>query len=374
MGRAASRIAAASIAAALWLAAATARAQDEGVLSPAYLAVLKRYASGERAAALAELAAWPEDRLRHEMTQLGALRRAARSCNGCGAQSRWQGLPLRAGLMLHADAALGDWRAGRSARLADSALAEYVGMMADDPTHAAFVRRLLEATVAVHHVEMRWGAALDWGDRTLKIAPGSVPVLLAMAAIEETAGTLVAPVERRGLSGDPATRGLMARVEAGREAADHYRRARDLARRARAADDANVETGLRLGRLAWRLGEREEAKAELEAVARAGQPLPLVFLARLFAGGVLEDEGRLDEAVAAYEAAIALRPRDQAAAVALSEARHRRGDLSGARAALLAGLSAGRRRAENDPYWDYPYSVSIDALARLEALRRELSP
>ncbi|MFN8094153.1 MAG: hypothetical protein U0599_18400 [Vicinamibacteria bacterium] len=119
MGGAPGRIAAA--AAALWLAAGAARPQDEAVLSPAYLSVLKRYASGDRSAALTEIAAWPEGRLRREMTSLASLRRAGRACNGCGAQHVWQGLPVRAGLMLHADAALGDWRAGRPARLAESA-------------------------------------------------------------------------------------------------------------------------------------------------------------------------------------------------------------------------------------------------------------
>jgi tetratricopeptide (TPR) repeat protein len=368
--------AAASVAAALWLAGAPSRAEGDDALSPAYLAVLNRYASGQRTAALAEMAAWPEGRLRGELTRLAALRRAARACpsDTCGARSLWSGLPLRAGLMLHVDAALGDWRAGRSARLAESAAAEYVEMMRDDPRHAEFVRRVLESTVAVHHLEMRWGTALDWGERALKIAPGSTVVLLAMAAIEEMAGTLVAPAERPRAPVDPSARRMVARVEADREARDHFRRARELARRAHATDPAGAEARLRLGRLAWRLGELEDAKVELHAIVAGGAPLPLLFLARLFLGGIAEDEGRLEDALAAYEAAVALLPEAQSAGVALSEARHRQGDAPGARRALHAGLAAAGRRKANDPFWDYPFSASTEALRRLETLRGEVFP
>jgi tetratricopeptide (TPR) repeat protein len=372
--RIALRLGAGSVAAALSLAAAHAPSQDEDVLSSPYVAALRRYESGQRSAALADVASWPETRVRGEIERLVALRHAARTCTVCGAQVLWQRLPLRAGLMLHADAALGDRRTGRSARLAESVVAAYVDLMQDDPVHASFVRRLLEATVAVHHLEMRWDTALHWGDRALKVAPGSVPVLLAMAAIEETAGTLVTPAERPDATVEPSERGLFARVEADRQATDSYRRARSLARRALASDPASAEARLRLGRIAWRLGEPGAAKVELEAVAKGDSPQPLAFLAWLFLGGVLEDEGRVGDAVGAYEEAVALRPRDQAAGVALSEARHRLGDLAGARAAVVAGLSGGARRAENDPYWDYPFSTSTDALDRLEALRGEVAP
>ncbi len=378
MGRASGRVAAASVATAavLWLSAAPGRGQGEDVLSPAYAAVLARYARGERVAALAEIASWPEGRLRDEMTRLAAVRRAARACPSatCGARALWDRVPLRAGLMLHADAAIGDWRAGRSAKLSESAVAEYVAVALDDPNHASFARRVLDATVAVHHLEMRWGTALDWGERALGVAPRSVPVLLAMAAIEETSGAIVTPPLRPDSLVEPHAREMAARLVASREARGHYAKARDLARRALGADPGSAEARLRLGRLAWRLGELDAAKAELEPVAQAGGPPTASFLAQLFLGGVLEDEGRLDDAVAAYEKAVRIRPRDQAAGIALSEARHRRGDLPGAQDALRAGLSAGSRRRDNDPFWDYPFSGSLDALARLDALRREVSP
>ena len=370
------RIAAASVAAALCLAAAdAARAQGDDVFSPAYVAVLKRYADGQRTAALTEIASWPEGRLRLEVTRLGALRRAARSCTGCGASVLWSRLPLRAALMLHGDAALGDWRAGRSAKMNESAVVELATIMADDPAHAAFVRRVLETTVAVHHLEMRWATALDWGERTMKLAPDSVPALLAMAAIEEMAGTLVTPPERPNTLVEPHARAMAARMVAAREARDHYAKARDLARRALAASPPpGAEAHLRLGRLAWRLGDTGAARAELEPVVAGGAPAPLAFLARLFQGGVAEEEGRLDDAVAAYESAVAIVPDAQSAGVALSAARHRHGDAPGARRALYAGLAAAGRRRANDPFWDYPFSASLDALARLEALRGEVGP
>jgi tetratricopeptide (TPR) repeat protein len=195
-----------------------------------------------------------------------------------------------------------------------------------------------------------------------------------MAAIEETQGTLLAPVERPRAFADSSARRMLARVEAGQEARDQYRKARDLARRALAADPASAEAHLRLGRLAWRLGEGATARSELETVVGGGAPAPLVFLARLFLGGLAEDDGRFEDAVAAYQAAVRLRPDAQSAGIALSEARYRLGDPAGARRALYAGLAAAGRRKENDPFWDYPFSASTDALARLESLRGEGTP
>jgi tetratricopeptide (TPR) repeat protein len=348
---------------------------QESILSPAYVALLSRYAGGEREAAIAGLAAWPEARLRDEITRLAALRQRVRACLGCSAQGLWDSLPVRAGLMLHADAALAERRKGAAARLQESAALEYAQLMRDDPRHAAFVRRWLEATVAIHHVEMRWGPALDWADRALRIVPDSATVHLAVSAIEEMEGTLVTPVPRGDAFAeplaDPASRLLRARWEAGQEARDRFRKARDAARRALAADPGSVEARLRLGRVAWRLREADAARTQLQEVVDAGRPAPLVFLAHLCLGGLAEDEGRLADAVPAYEAALAIVPSSQSAGIALSEARHRLGDAAGARAALLAAVAEGGRRRASDPFWDYPFGASNDAAARLEALRRE---
>jgi tetratricopeptide (TPR) repeat protein len=373
--RAAARIATASTLVLVSLPAGPARGQ-EGVLSPAYRSVLSRYAAGERDAAVADLAAWPEARLREEIGPLGAMRQRLRPQEELARV--WDGLPLRAGLMLHADAALAERRNGGLARLQESAALEYVAWMRDDPRHAEFVRRFLEATVAVHHAEMRWGPALDWSDRALKVVPDSAPVHLVVAAIEEAQGTLVTAVPRGdplfSPFGDRASRALRAAFEAGNEARGRFGKAREAARRALAADPSSVEARLRLGRLAWRLGEPDEARTQLQAVVDAGSPTPLVFLAHLFLGGLAEDEGSLPGAVRSYETALTIVPLSQSAAVALSEARHRIGDLPGARQALLAGVAEAGRRAAADPFWNYPLGASTDALARLEALRREVVP
>ena len=376
MRAAVARLATASAPALVFLSlVATPTVAQESGLSPAYVMLLSRYAAGQRDAALAEVATWPEGRLRNEIGRLAAVRQFGRACHRCAASDAWDGLPVRAGLMLHADAALDDWRAGRSARLSESAAVEYVQMMRDDPRHAAFVRRVLEATVAIHHLEMRWEAALAWADRALRIFPESAPVHLVVSAIEETEGTLVTPVLRRDAFADPfadpAALHLRAQWDAGQEARDRFRKARDAARRALAADPASVEARLRLGRLAWRLREPDEARAELQGVVDAGRPTALVFLARLYLGGLAEDEGRLADALPAYEAALAIVPSSQSAGLALSEVRHRLGDAAGARAALLAAVAEGGRRKASDPFWDYPLGASKDAAARLEAVRQE---
>ena len=349
-------------------------AGSSDILSPAYLSVLRRYAAGERASALTELASWPVVRLRSEIGSLDALRGQARVCLGCGAAEIWEDVPARAGLMLHADAALADWRAGRPARLQESAALAYAGMMRDDPRHADFVRRFFEATVAIHQLELRWGLALDWTERGLRAFPGSAALHLVVGTIEEVQGTLVAPAMIADVFVDPAARSLRARASADRDARQHFASARAALRKALVSDPSCVEARLRLGRLAWRLGEPQAARAEFQAVLAAEGQGDRAFLAHLFRGRLDEDAGRLDDAVASYTAALALLPQSHSAGVALSEARHRLGDLPGAREALPAARPGAATRGAGDPFSRYPYGSSEDAEVRLEALRRELTP
>jgi tetratricopeptide (TPR) repeat protein len=156
-------------------------------------------------------------------------------------------------------------------------------------------------------------------------------------------------------------------------ARERLERARRSLVAALAADASLDEARLRLGRVQWRLGEAAEAQATFEQVRARTAAHDTVYLARVFSGRIAEDAGRFDEAARAYEAAIALDGEDQAAYVALSQARLRLGDPVGARRAVEASLAPAGLRSHADPFWNYGWGPGARISDRLEALRREAS-
>jgi tetratricopeptide (TPR) repeat protein len=210
----------------------------------------------------------------------------------------------------------------------------------------------------------QWDACFDdadyWAREGLNLFPRDPDLLLAVGSVlEETAtlGVTVPTVEDPSL---PTRVREEARAKAGeRERVGRLRQARALYEDVLAADDGLVLARVRLGRVYWRLGEGQAARAALEkAIAQTTDPL-LLYLAHLFLGRVHEDAGRLEQAVNEYRLSRALDPRAQAAGVALSEALRRSGAAQEARDMLRATLAEAGRRAHRDPYWDY---VGVNAL------------
>lgn len=153
----------------------------------------------------------------------------------------------------------------------------------------------------------------------------------------------------------------------------HLERAREAARAAVAAAPDRHDAGLRLGRIAWKLGDRIESRAVLERVLARGVEGAARYLAHLFLGRVYEDENRLEDAARAYGAAAAVEARHQTARVALSHVRLLQGDASVARQELESAIRPAGFQRPTDPYWVYPWGASAEAEARLAALRREAS-
>lgn len=324
-------------------------AAQSGVLSPAYESVVRRYAAGDRQGAVANLADWPEGRLRDEFTALRALVQASLACpGGCGAANVWQRIPIEAALMLHSDAAQEVRGEGRLPRLHESAAVEIARLMKQDPSRRTFARRWYEAMAGLAQGENRWGEALEWAERGLEDYPDSAGMHLVLGSIEETLG---------------ARLGFRA----------HLERAERALRSAVAADPSLGEARLRLGRVCWRLGETTEARSFLQDVLDRKPERETALLAHLFLGRLDEDAGRLDEATQAYEAALALDPSAQAARIALSHVRLRRGDTASARAEAETALGFSGYRLRQDPFWLYPWGPSVGVEERLEALRREAS-
>ena len=324
-------------------------AAQSGVLSPAYESVVRRYAAGDRQGAVANLADWPEGRLRDEFTALRALVQASLACpGGCGAANVWQRIPIEAALMLHSDAAQEVRGEGRLPRLHESAAVEIARLLKQDPSRRTFACRWYEAMAGLAQGENRWGEALEWAERGLEDYPDSAGMHLVLGSIEETLG---------------ARLGFRA----------HLERAERALRSAVAADPSLGEARLRLGRVCWRLGETTEARSFLQDVLDRKPERETALLAHLFLGRLDEDAGRLDEATQAYEAALALDPSAQAARIALSHVRLRRGDTASARAEAETALGFSGYRLRQDPFWLYPWGPSVGVEERLEALRREAS-
>lgn len=363
------------LAPALLAASSVASAQPSEVLSPIYEAVVRRYASGDREGAVAELGAWPDSRVRREVPILNHDWQRS-SFSGAMSLSLWRNIPVRAALMLHTDCAVRARADGKPPRLHETAAWSIVRTLKEHPAHRAFSRRWYEAFAELAQADYRWGNALDWAERGLEDFPGSAELLLVTGSIEEmqaVQAVQAAPPLSPQAFLDPGTRRGVSELLQRREVQRHLETARRALRAAVAADRSLAEAHLRLGRVAWRLGEAAEARAALQAALAHSSQGRTAFLAHLFLGRVDEDSGRLHEAAASYEASVALDPRCQSARLALSHVRLRLGDAAAARLGVEDTLKSAGQRPERDPLWLYPWGPAVGVDDRLEALRREAS-
>jgi tetratricopeptide (TPR) repeat protein len=369
-----------SISPALILATATlgaaAASAAQTPLEPAYEALVQQYAGGTRDAAVTAILAWPDWRVRDTLRSLNRLAEHELRCApaGCVPWLRFSLFPVEAALMLHADAAATLRSRGGSIALQQNAIHELARLTRTDPDRHAFLRRFYAALALQAQAENRWGEALDWAERGLAALPGTADLLLVVASIEESQASHLSP---READDDPFedrnSRRLRGTSAFERERRAHLEAARRAAREALAAEPANRDASLRLGRVAWRLGDAPGARAALEPLVARRDAGPAGYLASLFLGRVYEDEGRIDEAAGCYQAALAIEPRAQAARFALSRVRLRSGDEGAARAEVAATVSGSGHARPLDPFWTYPWGASGEAQARLAALRGEVT-
>ena len=223
------------------------------MLSPSYEAVVLRYQSGDRDRAVSDMAGWPEGRLRGEMAALGALRENARKALDPAALILWHRVPVRAALMLHSDCALQARRVGVSPRLHERVTTEIARMLRDGADRP-FARRWYEAMAGLAVSENRWGDGLDWARRGLRDFPDSAETLLVLAAIEETSAALDASrVSEEAFP--PRARERHAWPGRSPRGPRPDRESLPARRSAFVADPSLAEARLRLGRVAWKLGE-----------------------------------------------------------------------------------------------------------------------
>jgi tetratricopeptide (TPR) repeat protein len=309
------------------------------VLSPAYRTLVARYAAGERTQAADDLCGWSDSRVKKEVP------------------TAWGELPLRAALMLHTDCVR---RAPVDRKLPGphvNAAWSIARAMAKQPSLRAFARRWYEAFAELAQSEYRWGDALEWAERGLDDFPGSAALWLVRGSIQEMQALQAAQAQ--------------ANLPHGLGVVDPLQAARKSLRAAIHADPSLAEAHLRLGRVAWRMGDTGEARAELElALARSTEPRTS-YLAQLFLGRLEEDAGRFQDAAARYEAAVATGSVYQSGHLALSHARMRLGDRAAARREVELALASTSRKTERDPLWLYPWGPAVGVAERLDAMRQD---
>jgi tetratricopeptide (TPR) repeat protein len=356
-------------------------AAPESGFSPQYLAVVQRYAAGDRGTAVAEITAWPDSRLKNETKVAAKLGTAAQRCSEAAPAERHTecsaaflgGSWTSAALMLHTDAALGARETGRFLPLQESAALRLAGLVKYQPTGRLFVGTWFLAVAASVERRADWSGALWWAERGLHEIPETLDLYLVIASVEEILASLVPVRLPPSAFSDPDSRRLREQLSDSKDRRQHLERAQRAVLEVLREQPDRLDARLRLGRIAWQLGRAAEAHVSFEAVL-AARPAPReAYLAHLFLGRLLEDEGRLQDAGRAYGAAIALDQRCQSARVALSHIYLQLGDAPSARRELATALGYAGRRKAPDQFWAYPWGPSIRSDALLAALRHRLS-
>ena len=327
-----------------------------------YKAAVAAYAAGDRAAAVAAIGALDDDALRAGVESV---------------RDQPPGL-LLAALMLHTDRRLLE---GRSAdtetrpscesantdpakRTAEHLMINVHGV---DP-----VRRWLIAVALQDHWDGCFLEARRWIDIAARWFAADAGVALARGTIYETYANLPSGAPRPYAT--PAGGARRAGLGEIAERANLLGEARRSLERAVALDPDLDRARLRLGRVLWHLGKREEAGKALEAVIGRSRDEDTLHLAHLFLARVHLDVGRVEAALREYREALALQPDSQAAAMGLSDALQVAGEPEAARAAVEATLTRTGRARDGQAFWEYRFANARGASQLLDALREEVAP
>ncbi|HEX5214019.1 MAG TPA: tetratricopeptide repeat protein [Vicinamibacterales bacterium] len=139
---------------------------------------------------------------------------------------------------------------------------------------------------------------------------------------------------------------------------------------AAAVESTRGEALLRLGHVELSRDRTDAALAAFNTAEASLADRDLVYLARLFRGMAFERQNRLDQARAAFESALAVRPDTQSASIALASVLFRTSDRD--RASTIVNDLLSRERQVNDPWWVYPPGDFRLVDARMASLRQAL--
>lgn len=315
-----------------------------------YWAAVALEAGGDRTGALARLREIPKNVQDAELDRLRGLARRVERCGTCEERMLLAQQPVAEAVLLHTDAA---WQAARGGSVRRQALErarDLLDVIRVLPSGRAFALDWYRAVTLEAHHRMDWSTGAWVASEGLSRFEADPDLLLFRGTILETVGWRTEPTPKRA-------RPFLKRAET------------SFVRAVRADPDA-PEPRLRLAHVRWLLGQTRQVRQGLAELADAPGDAPFPYLARLFLGGVLEDEHSLPAAIGAYRAAVLARPDDQAARVALAHALFVSGDDASARGVMDAALALAGKR-DDDPFWLYPWGHSGDAWQRQVLLRDE---
>lgn len=231
---------------------------------------------------------------------------------------------LEAAALLHTEVAIAT---GRKMPFHLEVAKGYLDSIEDVASRRALMRRWLMAVS--YHLR---GSPLGWGalplmKTALKLYPDDLELHMAVASVYEMAGWR-------------SVNGMLEKAE---------RLYRDVL----ATDPDNVEAHLRRGRVMHLEGNREEALRELKWCLEHTDDPGMELVAHILLGDIYCQLGNYPEAVRSYQSALEIDPRCHAAAMALSHAMHRAGDLAGSRDVIRRFLNQESSSSEPDGWVIY---------------------
>jgi tetratricopeptide (TPR) repeat protein len=151
----------------------------------------------------------------------------------------------------------------------------------------------------------------------------------------------------------------------------HFKNAAELLRKAVTARPDFVEARLRLGKILVEQKNYAEAIDHLQRVAASTERVTLRYYAWLFSGDAALGLGRAADARTAYERALDLFPRAQAAHLGLGASLRLLGERQTAIDAVMSTVmvSPDSRDESDEPWWEYYDGNDADVDRLLAALR-----
>lgn len=195
-----------------------------------------------------------------------------------------------------------------------------------------------------------FGRALRFLEGAVRLYPTDAEVLLARGALLEWSGSL--------RMGDRS----------------HLKEAEELYARALRLTPGDTTVLLRHGWVLEKLGRNDEAEVPLLRILELGATEDVLYRSRMVLGRIAEAAGRVDEAVAHYEAASTTIPLWQVAYVAIGHALHASGSHDRARSILDSALSMDRESAEEalGGWWSYELGLAPRFEPLFERMRTEV--
>jgi tetratricopeptide (TPR) repeat protein len=358
---------------------AVAQRAPYGPLPDDYRELVRLYVAGEGAQSLAQLSRWDTPQVKRTMEGFRDAVVRIRSCGDCPDRLEFARSPLKAAIMMHADREIEEqWsrpvseQPARCGTGSNALIIEHLAhlLILVDPEAGAFLKQFYLGMARYAFWSHCLVQSQQWARSGLKLYPREAPLFLAAGIASDQTAFFTSPPAPSAFGLAPAdlTRrdGMSARIRFLRETA------RKAYQEALSADPNLAEARLRLGRVQWYLGQFNEARVCFETVlAKAGAP-DIHYLAHLFFGRLLEDEGELDKAEEHYRTASSMQPFSEIAAVAVSHVRFLRGDLDSARTVLKDGLEAVQKRTAFDPLVPYIVLQAPQGEAILDELRRSV--